>query len=577
MTVQTSLLTTIIQTEDDIVVARQRAKQIAALLGFDPQNQTRIATAVSEIARNAFHYAGGGVAKYLIDSSKRLFIVRVSDEGAGIVDLEDVLAGVYQSPTGMGAGIVGARRLMDEFAIQSSPGKGTVVSLGKRIPAERALSRQDTSRLVEELARETPNTLPQALQSQNRELLHSLTELHRRQEELQELNRELEDTNRGVLALYAELDERAERLRRADEVKSRFLSHMSHEFRTPLNSIMALAHLLLTHADGELTAEQEKQVGFIRRAAENLAEMVNDLLDLAKVEAGKISIQVETFTVTDLFSALRGMMRPLLLNPAVQLLFDDPGDLPTMHTDEGKVSQILRNLISNALKFTESGTVRVSAEATADGGAIIFSVADSGIGIAPENLERVFQEFGQLDSPIQRRVKGTGLGLPLSRKLAELLAGSLTVESEPAVGSTFYATIPTVYARLSPQPAAGARKTILLVDDEEIARYVLRNWLLRSGFGLLEASSGQDGLAQARQHLPALIFLDLMMPDMNGFEVLKELKADPATRDIPVVIVTSKPLVGEEQMQLEAQAKAILSKATTSPEVVLREIESILT
>lgn len=575
---QTPILTTIVQNEGDVVIARQRAKQIAALLGLDTQNQTRVATAVSEIARNAFNYAGSGVVKYFVDNQARTLTIQVADEGPGIADLDAVLAGLYRSTTGMGLGILGARRLMDGFTIESGPGQGTVVTLTKALPPGRTLSRQAITQLTQELARQTPETLSHELQSQNQELLHTLTELHRRQEELEQLNRELEDTNRGVLALYTELDERAERLRRADEVKSRFLSNMSHEFRTPLNSIIALSHLLLTGADGELVPEQAKQVTYIRRAAENLSEMVNDLLDLAKVEAGKITIHPESFTIADLFSALRGMMRPLLTNPAVTLHFDEPEGLPILQTDEGKVSQILRNLISNALKFTESGSVNVSASYAADRKAIVFAVADTGIGIETENQERIFQEFGQLDNPIQRRVKGTGLGLPLSRRLAELLGGSLTVESTPNEGSTFYATIPIVYPQLPAAPAEGATESplILLIDDEEVARYIFRTWLSQSGYRLSEASNGLEGLQKAREQLPALIFLDLMMPGVSGFQFLDMLRADAATADIPVVVVTSMPLNEAELDRLRSQTAAILSKTNTSPEMVLNQIKAVL-
>ena len=193
------------------------------------------------------------------------------------------------------------------------------------------------------------------LQEQNRELVRALGELRERQEELMSLNRELEDTNRGVVALYAELDEKADHLRRADEMKSRFLSNMSHEFRTPLNSIRALSRLLLDRIDGDLSVEQEKQVGFISKASDDLTALVDDLLDLAKIEAGKIEVHPIEFSVGNLFSALRGMLRPLLVGDAVKLSFEEPQPTLTLYNDEGKVSQILRNFISNAIKFTEAG------------------------------------------------------------------------------------------------------------------------------------------------------------------------------------------------------------------------------
>ena len=220
------------------------------------------------------------------------------------------------------------------------------------------------------------------MREQNRELMQSLDEIRRREEESQQLNQELGDTNRGVVALYAELDGRAEQLRQASELKTRFLSNMSHEFRTPLNSVLALSRLLLDRIDGDLTAEQERQVGYIRRSAESLLDLVNDMLDLAKVEAGKAEIKPVRFAVTSLFGALRGALKPLLTSTAVELLFESPKDLPPLYTDEAKVAQILRNLISNALKFTEEGEVRVTARTSENGASIIFSVRDTGIGIA---------------------------------------------------------------------------------------------------------------------------------------------------------------------------------------------------
>src|SRR5438270_3325212 len=176
-------------------------------------------------------------------------------------------------------------------------------------------------------------------------MLAQLQELQDRQEALAQLNQELHDTNRGVVALYAELDERADHLRRADELKSKFLSNMSHEFRSPLNSILALSGLLTDQMDGPLSGEQSQQVGYIRRAAHDLLELVNDLLDLAKVEAGKLEAKPIEFEVADLFGALRGMLRPLLLNKSVDLIFQDTGDIPSLYSDEGKISQILRNFI----------------------------------------------------------------------------------------------------------------------------------------------------------------------------------------------------------------------------------------
>lgn len=259
--------------------------------------------------------------------------------------------------------------------------------------------------------------------------------------EAADLRLELEETNRGVLALYAELDAQAEQLREATELKSRFLAYMSHEFRTPISSIRSITRLLLDRVDGPLTEEQEKQVAFIQENATEFAEMVDDLLDLAKVEAGRVEISPAWFEMVDLFSALRGMFKPVLTNPDVTLVFEEPHDIPKLYTDDRKLSQILRNFISNALKFTPRGEVRVSARIETEG-MITFSVADTGIGIAPEFHETVFQDFSQLHSALQRRLRGTGLGLSLSNKLAKLLGGSVHLQSEPGKGSVFSVTLP---------------------------------------------------------------------------------------------------------------------------------------
>jgi anti-sigma regulatory factor (Ser/Thr protein kinase) len=288
------LLTLTLRYERDIVLARQRARQIAALVGFDGQDQTRISTALSEIARNAFTYGGGGTVEFRIEgvTVPQVLIVQVADQGPGIANLADVLEGSYRSPTGMGLGIIGARRLMDQFTIETKPGTGTVVVLKKLLPRQgRPIEAAERSRIADVLARERPRDAVEEVQQQNQELLRLLGELTRQKEELTAVNRELEDTNRGVVALYAELDEKADHLRRADEIKTRFISNMTHEFRTPVNSILALTHLLLERVDGELTVEQERQVQFVRKAADALSELVNDLLDLAKVEAGKIVVR----------------------------------------------------------------------------------------------------------------------------------------------------------------------------------------------------------------------------------------------------------------------------------------------
>lgn len=273
----------------------------------------------------------------------------------------------------------------------------------------------------------------------NEEELKAELELSRA--EVRSLREELEETNRGVVALYGELDMQAEKLRKATELKSHFLSYMSHEFRTPIGAIRSNARLLLDHVDGPLNMEQTRQVGFIQDTAAEFSEMVNDLLDLAKIEAGRLEISPGWFEMMDLFAALRGMFKAMADNVELSLVFEEPGDLPRFYTDNRKLSQILRNFISNALKFTQQGEIKVSAELVGDM-LVKFSVADTGIGIASEFHDAIFNDFTQIDSPIQKRLRGTGLGLALSKQLAQLLGGWVEVESALGEGSTFSVIVP---------------------------------------------------------------------------------------------------------------------------------------
>jgi signal transduction histidine kinase len=440
-----SLLELELANDRDMIAARQRARQVSALLDFDAQDQVRIATAVSEVARNAVPHGGGGRIEFALEEESGrnpALSIAVADQGPGIPDFEIAVGGT--TATGEPKlGLVTARRLMDEFEIQSAPKRGTSITLRKHVPRRaEPFTRARIEALGRAVAANRTSDASAEIQQQNRDLLKSLEELRLRQEDLTRLNAELEDTNRGVMALYSELDERAAHLRAADETKTRFLSSVSHEFRTPVNSILALSKILLHRLDGELTSEQERQVRYIVQAAEQLATLIDDLLDLRKVEAGKIQLRAETFTVTDLFAALRGMFKPLFVNDAVALVIDEPADLPELYTDQGKVAQILRNLVSNALKFTQRGSVRVSCRLSQDGQLILFEVVDTGIGIAPENHRRIFDEFSQVENPLQTSVKGTGLGLPLSQRLAGLLGGGIEIRSALGQGSTFTLAIP---------------------------------------------------------------------------------------------------------------------------------------
>jgi signal transduction histidine kinase/DNA-binding response OmpR family regulator len=561
--VSTAILSTIIRIEPDVVAARQRARHLAALVGFDATDQTRIATAVSEIARNAFVYAGGGKVEFALEGElpPQLLMIRVSDHGPGISKLADVLEGRYRSETGMGVGIIGTRRLMDAFTIDSGP-QGTTIVLKKMLPARAPMiGPAELRRLTDELAARRPSDAADELRQQNQELLRTLDELRGRQDELQRLNRELEDTNRGVVALYAELDERADHLRRADELKTRFLSNMTHEFRTPVNSILGLTSLLADRLRAD--PAQRDELFYIRKSAQQLSEIVDDLLDLAKVEAGKIEVRPAPFEVNALFGALRGMLRPLLVSQSLNLVFEDPLGVPPVWSDETKVSQILRNFISNGLKYTERGEVRVSASLTDDRTSVRFDVRDTGIGIPPEHLSRIFDEFVQIENPLQRHVKGTGLGLPLSKRLAELLEGRVEVQSTFGAGSTFSLILPLFHpdARRSIAAIEPGRIPVLVIEDSPEDLLLCERAFASSPFQVVPAPS----IAAAEVALPVVrpraILLDLRMHGQESWDLLARLKRDPATMDIPVIIVSS---VDDRRKGLSLGADAYAVKPVTA-------------
>lgn len=555
------LLTVSLSSETDFLLARQRAKQIAEILGFETQDQTRIATAVSEISRNAIEYGAGGKVDFYFDRGDRSgFLIIVSDAGGGIRNLDEVLSGGYVSGSGMGIGITGSRRLMDTLHIESTAA-GTIVRMAKYLPSH--VDPPSQRELGKRLGDMSTQDLGTALHVQNHEVLRLLNELRERERELSQLNQELKETNRGVMVLYSELEDRAQELQHASEMKTRFISGITHELRTPLNSIVSLSGLLIHRIDGALTPEQEKQVLFIQRSAQNLTEMVNDLLDLAKIEAGKVSVKVSDFSVGDVFAALRGMFRPLATNENVELHFDEANlSAVRLRTDEGKLGQILRNFVSNALKFTERGTVNVFAERTGSTG-IRFTVADTGIGIALEHQDVVWQEWGQIEHDHKPRHKGSGLGLPLSRQLAELLGGTTGLISEPGVGSQFFVDLPSAVLEEreeEPAPAAPARREVLIVDDDEVSRYILRRNLSRlTSAQVLEAESAEEASEILKTKAPSIVFLDIVMPGMNGLDFAEELRSSSHSQ-IPIVLVSSKVLTPEMRSRVDRLQLSFIEK-----------------
>ena len=492
--------------------ARQLGREVAAELRLDRQDQVRVATALSEVARSAVVTGQTAAVAFSADQSDLIITVRFDGEAPA-------------------EGTRAAARLMDE-----ATAAGPVLRMLKRRPAHLVDLPSVTERLA---ALFPPSPLDQLdeLRRNNEDLIRALDDLRQQKEqlvavnaELEETNKgvmamygqlseELEQTNRGVVALYAELDEKSERLREASEAKNRFWANISHELRSPLTSIIGLARLLAEPGGGGLDPEQQHQVNLIQNASRTLLALVNDLLDVAKAESGRLRIDPTTVALPALLSRLRGLARPIAEGRPVEVIVSDEGAPDSILTDELALTAILRNLLSNGIKYTNSGEVRLSVRIA--GPRLEMVVADTGIGIPAGQHERVFEEFYQV--PGVRR-GGTGLGLPYARRLAGLLGGDLTLASEPGAGTTVVLSLPH-------GPAAVG--TVLIADDDPGFRQLLRGLLTGIADRVIETEDGGQALAITKQDHVDLVLADLRMPGMDGVTLLGQLPAA-----VPAIVIT---------------------------------------
>jgi adenylate cyclase len=332
----------------------------------------------------------------------------------------------------------------------------------------------------------------------------------------------------------------------ANRAKSQFLANMSHELRTPLNAIIGFTRLVMRRARDLLPAKQHDNLGKILTSAEHLLSLINTVLDLSKIEAGRVEVRPVAFALEPLIDQCLRTVEPMV-RERVELAKSVERGLPELATDPDKLRQILLNLLGNAVKFTESGTITVRVRHQS--GQIVLEVADTGCGIPADALDLVFEEFRQVDSSSTRQHGGTGLGLSITRHLARLIGGDITLASTVAVGSTFSVTFPVRYGppRVAPSPVAEAgaepanaarNRCVLAIDDDPDTIYLLRENLAEAGYEVIVASDGEHGLHKAREHRPGAIVLDILMPQRDGWQVLHELKADPMTRDIPIIVLS---------------------------------------
>ena len=429
-----------IRREADIVKVRERVRRLAREMGFDSTTQIKITTAVSELTRNIYEYAGAGAISLALaerGASGTGLQITARDEGPGIDEgrLRSILRGSFRSASGLGVGLIGTRRLMDEFDIQSSPGDGTRVTIVKWLPP--ALAEQMAGR-AEDLRRflntEEDDSAVEELARQNRDLVQVLSELEENRERLERANRQLEDANR-------ELNEANAKLRELSEMKEEFLALTTHDLRSPLTVISGVINFFTSGRLGDLTPEQKNMVSMMERNTQNLIELVNDLLDASKLESGTMRLDMSAIELAPLVAELREQMLPMAREKEITLAESLPAGLPALRADRAKLRRVLVNLLSNALKFTPRGG-RVEVTAAQEDGVVRVSVADTGVGIPPEDLARLFDKYEQARSRATRSEKGTGLGLYITRQLVELHGGEISVTSEVGKGSTFSFTVP---------------------------------------------------------------------------------------------------------------------------------------
>ena len=370
--------------------------------------------------------------------------------------------------------------------------------------------------------------------------------------------------------LFREVEEKGRQLAVASQHKSQFLANMSHELRTPLNAVLGYTELILDETFGEVPEPIRDSLERARNSGQHLLGLINDVLDLSKIEAGQLTLSLADYAMEEVTQAVATGVESLAAEKKLALRVIVPPDLPPGRGDSRRIAQVLLNLVGNALKFTEAGEVRV--EVTVSDGAFVVSVADTGPGISEADQARIFEEFQQADSSSTRKKGGTGLGLAIAKRIVELHGGRIWVESTLGRGSTFRFSLPV---RVERQVAATVSKRILVVEDHEENRRILRLLLTKAGFELIEAETGEDGVRLAETERPDLILMDIQLPGLDGYEATRRIKANPALRAVPLIVVTSYALTGDDVKAFEAGCDAYVTKPFV-PRQLLAKIREYL-
>jgi len=555
-----------IKIDRDILSVRHAVKTITKHLGFDYLDTVRIATAASELTRNIQEHADSGFVRFEVITKNKKTGIRLvfQDKGKGIRDIDKVLREDYQSAVGMGVGLRGAKQLMDVFEIQSEAGKGTKITIIKWLKSGKSISQDKLKEIQQEFSLVIKESDVKELKSQNRELIDVLEIVRKKNNQLALLNKELKKTNNGTLLLYQEIDKKNKELDLESERKSQFMRSLSHETRTPINSIISLINLLSGQKDGPLNDEQLLQTKMIKENAEYLLNLINDLLDLSKIEEGYVEYSISKISIEDLLYHVKSVLSPLAEEKGLKLKFKVSRKLPQIETDKKYLIQVLINIVGNSIKFTDRGSVELQIGLIEIEGQPFFEfrTMDTGIGIPNDKFGLIFQQFQRIYSRDDIR-KGSGLGLPIAKSIIENLGGRISVTSREGVGSTFVFTIPVTNPSLQKKQITEEKEekqietfkedAILIVEDDREVAALLKNTLNKEGYKTYNAYNSEKAIYLIKKYKFFVVYLDLLLPkESDGWKVLKAIKHNVKYKNTPVVVVTILHDVKEKAYSLGA-------------------------